>query len=457
MALVDNRAQRISMLCAMYVAQGLPWGFMLTAVISYLTDMDQPITDEQTTRLTAMIIYPWTFKLVWAPFIETMTIRSMGRRRSWIIGAELLMALSLLALIAMGDITQDITLLGWMFFMHNCFASLQDVSTDALAVDVLPPREMGLTNGLMWGSKLLGKGVGGAGMAWIISNFGFTAAVLVQFASLIVIMMFPLLLLERAGEKRLPWSRGGAVSAASEESSLRPIGEVVRDLRKGFSLPTTFLYLLFATTSVAGWGVVEVITKPLYTQDLGYSFQSYSYVVSFAVIGELIGALAGGWMADRVGRRVVMLIGFGSYGLAALVFAALPSLWDQDWFTAGYLIINPGLLAIGSVGFLSMGMQISWTRASATMFTIYMTLSNVAHVVGNELTGLLRPDEGEKFTYVETMTVAGVLMLVPLLLLPLMNANQVVQAKKLESLDDDTLLHGDIESALEDSDDAYRA
>ncbi len=61
MALSDSRAQQISMLCAMYVAQGLPWGFMANAVVSYITDTDETITDTQTGQLTAMILLPWTF------------------------------------------------------------------------------------------------------------------------------------------------------------------------------------------------------------------------------------------------------------------------------------------------------------------------------------------------------------------------------------------------------------
>ena len=46
--------------------------------------------------------------------------------------------------------------IAWVFFVHNCFASLQDVATDALAVDLLEDDERGRVNGMMWASKLLG-------------------------------------------------------------------------------------------------------------------------------------------------------------------------------------------------------------------------------------------------------------------------------------------------------------
>ena len=108
---------------------------MTIALISFLTS--RGLGDAEAGELSAIVLLPWTFKLIWAPLIDTVTIRSMGRRRPWIIGAELMMAITMLGLIYMGDLTHDLKLLGWMFFIHNCFASLQDVSTDALAVDIL--------------------------------------------------------------------------------------------------------------------------------------------------------------------------------------------------------------------------------------------------------------------------------------------------------------------------------
>ncbi|MGD9857766.1 MAG: MFS transporter, partial [Planctomycetaceae bacterium] len=298
---------------------------------------------------------------------------------------------------------QFVWLLGCMFFVHNCFASLQDVSTDALAIDVLLPAEQGRVNGLMWGSKLLGKAAGAVVMALVMSKgdaihpgWGIPAAVLVQFLLLLGIMMFPLLMLERPGDKRFPWSRPhGTASAAAGTTPVAGIRNpkfLLRDLMRGFSVLTTSALFVYGIFHVVGWGVVEIITKTLYTQQLGWTSERFSYVTGAAVLTELAGALAGGYAADRWGRRKVMLIGFGSYGALHMLFGSLPALWDQSWFTAGYLILNPGALATGSVGFLSMAMRISWTKAAATMFTIYMTLSNFGHVAGNLLVGRLRDD-----------------------------------------------------------------
>ena len=79
-------------------------------------------------QLTAMAYLPWTFKLFWGPLIDSFTFIKMGKRRPWIIFAQCGMIITLILMSAMGDLTENIILLGWMFFLHNCFASLQDLS-----------------------------------------------------------------------------------------------------------------------------------------------------------------------------------------------------------------------------------------------------------------------------------------------------------------------------------------
>ena len=174
-------------------------------------------------------------------------------------------------------------------------------------------------------------------------------------------------------------------------------------------------------------GVIEVRTKPLYTRHLKWTFEEYSYWVSAAVAAELTGAVLGGFLADIFGRRTVMTMGFGGYGLLAIVYASQPDLWLHDWFSTGYLFLNPGFIAMGAVGYNSMGMELSWTRASATMLTIYMTLSNVGHVADNRLIGRLR-DQWE-LTYRQTLFVGGLCMLLPLALILLIQPAQVDRAR----------------------------
>lgn len=427
MALTDSRWQRITMLCALYFAQGFPKGFMVTAVINYL--IDRGVSDTEVGYLTAIVVVPWTFKLAWAPLIDSVTIRSMGRRRVWIIAAELMMAASLLSMLGVGDLAERLDFLFWMFFIHNCFASLQDVATDALAVDVLQPHEHGKMNGLMWGAKSIGIAAGGWAMHIVIDAWGLEAAVAIQTAVLLLIMLLPIFILERPGEKRFPWSPGQTSGAASTEN-FRSVWSVLKDLIRGFSLVSTSMMFVFGTVCVLGWGIVEVACKTFYRNELQWESIYVSEVMSLAVAAQMVGAIVGGMLADRFGQRKIMLIGFSIYAAMHLVFGSFPGLWKIHTVTWLYLFLNPGVLIVSTVTFTAMCMKISWTRASATMFTIYMTVSNLGHAVGNAALGPLT--DTLKLSYQQVFWSAGIVTLLPLLLLPLINPDEVDAARRKE-------------------------
>ena len=76
---------------------------MLTALLSFLAS--KGLTMIESGQLTAMATLPWTFKLFWGPIIDSFTYEDMGRRRPWVLFAQLGMALTLIAMIFMGDIS----------------------------------------------------------------------------------------------------------------------------------------------------------------------------------------------------------------------------------------------------------------------------------------------------------------------------------------------------------------
>ena len=232
MNLSDNPRLRLLTLCALYVAQGIPFGFVTVALAAYLAE--QRVSVAAIGTVTAMTSLPWSFKWVWGPVIDRFGYRPMGRRRPWILLAQLLMALTIGAMLAipdfrgtatyLGGTISATTLLAGMVFLHNVFGSFQDVATDALAVDLLAEHERGKANGLMYGSSYLGTAIGGAGLVQVISYAGLQTALFVQVLLLLGIMLLPLLLRERAGEKLLPFTRGRDMSEPVANSGVRTEG-----------------------------------------------------------------------------------------------------------------------------------------------------------------------------------------------------------------------------------------
>jgi PAT family beta-lactamase induction signal transducer AmpG len=414
---------------------------MLITLPSYLS-YNYQISDSDIGSLKAIILVPWSFKLIWAPLMDSFTIRSMGRRRPWIIGSELMMALTLLGFIGIADPSQELKFILYMYFLHNCFASLQDVCTDALAVDILPPHEQGQTNGLMWASKLIGKGVGAWSLSHVINAGGLEACVAVQVLLLLAVMLIPIIFVERRGEKRFPWSVGRAASAAvgNVSNPLRVLGSVLR----AFSLTTTWVFILFTLLKLIGLGINEVLSNALYTQHLSPRWTDVEFSTAsglYATAPIIVGAVGGGYLADRYGRRLILTVGYVGYGAAVMIFASFPGLWNEGWFAMSYVLSYETLAAIGSVGFLSMAMRISWTVAAGTVFTTYMTLSNVSHVIGNWAAGPLREwliwlqggAADNLLSYQSAFWWLGIMTIVPVILLLLVKTGDVDRARAADA------------------------
>lgn len=424
MALINSKRQRTMLLCALYFAQGIPRGFMTITLISYLTG--QGVADSVAGRLSAFIAIPWAFKFVWAPVIDSVAIPSMGRRRPWIIGAELMMAITLLGFMILYDPTSDIALIGWLFFAHNCFASLQDVLSDALAIDVLPKEELGTTNGLMMASKMVGIGIGASGLALIMQDWGMRSAIIAQFLLLISIMLLPLFILERPGEKLFPWSHSRTASESLKKQTVSPL-RVLKDLQRAFGVKAIAALTAFGCLSAISEWLIEVINKPFYTKVLGWTFVKFSAVSGILLVLQFMAAIAGGWASQRIGWRPTMVLGLGTYGLLAIVFGIFNQFLVQTWFPVAFLFLPPAANAFGSVAFYSTAMRISWTRSAATVFTTMMAITSLGHVIGGWMIGPLR--DGLGLSYQGVYCLGGALMIVPLLLLLAVDPKQVDEMK----------------------------
>ena len=321
--------------------------------------------------------------------------------------------------------------LAWVFFVHNCFASLQDVATDALAVDLLDDQERGRVNGFMWTSKLLGIAVGGAGMATIIARFDLTTAVLVQVGLLLSVFVLVIAWRERPGERLMPWSKGQAQAVLTA----RPFGFFItlRELKRALSHRTTLVLVAVAGTMLIAEGLYEPVTVEFFVQELGWSAERFSQNQgTLGLLGDVVGALLGGFLCDRFGHRRIAVIGIVLMITTLLTFGLTSGYWDRPDYP--HVLLLPafkGSLAFTTVCMFSFYMKVSWTAAAATQFTLYMAMSNIGYAFGAQLNRLL-PLAGYELTFAESYLVAGLLPLIPLVLIFTFNPHGVDEHKRAD-------------------------
>ncbi|MDG2083370.1 MAG: MFS transporter [Planctomycetota bacterium] len=457
MILAQNKLVRTVMLCLLYFAQGFPYGFVLYFLLTIF--LDSGYERSEVAIISGFALLPWSFKFIWGPMIDSLRWPSLGIRRPWILFAQLGMAFTLLINERTGDLSNlspdgTITVSPWLvkffnripgsnipegstemstllfvaglFFVHNCFASLQDVATDALAVDILEENERGRVNGFMWASKLLGTAVGTYGGAVLIDNFGLNFTIQALAGMVLVIAFFVLMIRERECEKRFPWSHGRAndLSTPALRSPMIVLKELIRALSKWTTGAAVGLAIL---TSLAG-GIFIPLAADTFVNIYEWSSLEYSKLQgSYGVLGELIGAIGGGFLCDRFGRRKMAFIGGLGMGLALILFA-FQLKGFTEWSPAWIVPVFKGLVAFQTVSLFSLYMKISWTSAAATQFTLYMAVSNFGTYFGNEICRI------ESLSRFDLFLTSGVCSFIPLLLIVTLKPDQIVETASKDSV-----------------------
>lgn len=426
MNLTDNPLVRLFTLCILYVAQGIPFGFVTITFAAYLVHLGE--NELAVGSLIAMSTLPWALKWVWGPMIDRWGASAMGRRRPWILIAQLGMILSIVAMACVPEPQTHLVLFGWLVFVHNVFNSLQDVSVDALAVDLLRESERGRVNGFMYGSKFIGTFLGGACLSWVVFDEGLRPAFILLISMLLVIMLVPLFLTERSGEKLFPWSKGSATLKASEQSS-HNIFQLFGFLKRAFSLQSTLLAGLIGLTIFIAGGILAPIAKVLYIQKLHWEPTEYTNIDGgYGVFLGLAGAIVGGLLSDMFGPKriatfgcVVLAISYASFGLASPEAGIIPWFdWHDKNVVIGYILVDTWMGSMISTSLFAMYMTVSWPKVAATQFTAYMAILNLSTTIGYKFSGVV----SEAFTLPMIYVGAGILQLVVIGIFPLIDVHQ---------------------------------
>ncbi len=403
--LVDSYRARVFTLCALYIAQGIPFGFMTVTFVTFLAA--EGFSAKELALLLTLGTLPWSLKFIWGPMIDRYQYRPMGRRRPWILVAQSGMILVLTCMVLFIDPEKDIKLIAYAFLFYNIFVSIQDVSTDALAVDVLKPHEIEKVNSYMFTSKTLGALIGGAGLGTIISFTGITGALLIQIPILLVIMLVPLYMRERPGEKQFPWSPDSGLGIYDEEREKdnKTFREIASNFRIAFSLKSTRLGILLSLVLCLSYFLIPVLPL-LFVRELGWSEEKFNATKGgLILLVTMFGYIFGGMLGKRFGGKSVIIYSTLAGALISLVWGLTEGWWSSTAYLVSIWCIHTFVFAMVSMNVFSLMMRITWSEIGGTQFTTYMALMNLSAIIGYQLTDPL----ASRFDYTTLFLIAAVL------------------------------------------------
>jgi PAT family beta-lactamase induction signal transducer AmpG len=273
-------------------------------------------------------------------------------------------------------------------FAQALFASMSDVAGDGLAVEVLRIGERGLANAVMSGGQAAGNVIGGAGLSAVLAGAGFRAAAGLSLVLLLAACAPTVFLRERPGERLLPWTRGAPTLVAADGAPLALAGSARLLARSVLARPSAQALVVWIVMFFLSGGLGILMTAAA-IRDHGFRQAEYASLGAFALAPNLIGAFAGGRLADRRGRAPVAA---GALVLGAISWAGF-GLLSSQWSIKGVWIAQ-ALVAGAASGALftvltALFMDLAEPRIAATQFATYMALGNLGSVLGRASAGAL--------------------------------------------------------------------
>jgi PAT family beta-lactamase induction signal transducer AmpG len=341
---------------------------------------------------------------MWGPVIDRFQYRPMGRRRPWILIAQTGMILLLTLMVFFIDVEKDVTTIAYMFLVYNIFTSLQDVSTDALAVDILKPQELEKVNGYMFTAKTLGGMIGGAGLGTIISYTGIRGALIVQIPILLAIMMVPLYMRERPGEKLFPWSEDSNLVLDEKASRNQDFGVIIGKVKTAFSLKSTQLGILLSLFVSLSHFLIPLLPL-LFLRELDWSQERFNATKGgLVLIITMFGYLAGGYLGKKFGGKSVIIYSTTIGALVTAFWGLTESWWGSEFYLVFIWSLAEFMMAIVSISIYSLMMRITWSEVGGTQFTGYMAMMNLSAIIGYQIAAPL----SARFDYPTLFLIAAV-------------------------------------------------
>ena len=427
-ALSENTFLRYFNFIALYVAQGIPEGMTLFGIPAWMAMNGK--TPGEIGSFVAVFGLPWSFKIIVAPLMDRFTYLPMGRRRPWVLFGQLGLIASFIAMAFVPDPLNNLNLFMAAAFAVGFFGAFQDVATDGMAIDIVPVKQQARANGFMWGAKIIGTSASLALGSWLLNKYGFSSAILMLSVVVGLIMLVPIFLRERPGEKLLPWSSGTS-SPETLKMQLESWAIIFKSLYSVFSLRNSLLLGVVLFIAQGSYNYVATLLPIFTVNALGWTNIAYSqFFATASLIGGIGGMLIGGILIDKFGKKRMMNIYFFALIVLTSGLAFLKMEWNNNWFISSFMIIYQVLYVFACIGIFAIAMECCWKKVSASQFTLYMTLGNLGRIVGAKLIGPVK----EQLSWEYTIFMFAIMIALAWVLIQFLNIkNHVKHVDKLEN------------------------
>ncbi len=389
------RSRRVAVVCLLGFSSGLPLALTSGTLQAWMTVSG---VDLATIGIFTLVGIPYTWKFIWAPFMDRYVPPFLGRRRGWIAAMQMLLGAGIAIMGALNPVTMPWALAALALMVAFISAS-QDVVFDAYRADVLRPQE---------------RGIGAA-----VSVLGYRVAMLVSGA-------LALILSDQIGWQNTYWLMAALMIAAIGATLFGPEPEVqvippktlteavIEPLREFFARHGAWGLLLLIVLYKLGDAFAGSLTTAFLIRGVDFTPTEVGAInKGMGLAATLVGVVFGGMLMARLGL-FRSLLAFGILqAISNLTFMWLAAI-GKDYavmvLAVGFENLSGGM---GTAAFVALLMGMCDKRFTASQFALLSALAAVGRVYVGPASGYMVESIGWTIFFGFTFLIAlpGLLLL----------------------------------------------
>jgi PAT family beta-lactamase induction signal transducer AmpG len=335
----------------------LPFGATVGFVqvtIGY-TARQQGLGDAAIAELVAINLLPHTFKFLWAPIPDTTF-----SRRGWYLVSNILSTVTLIILGFIPVRSDTTSLLKLLIFVNSLALTFLGMSVEGLLANVVTDEQRGTASGWLQAGNLGGAGIGGGAALWLAQRIGVSGAFLIAALTL---MMCSMALLKIHEPRR-----------TRHESIAGGLRSVIADLWHTILLSRTGLLAMILCFLPVGSAAASALFAAIADRWNTSADAVALFTGLLAGIVAAIGCMAGGWLSDRMDRKIAYAVaGFLLAIVAVGMYLGPRSEAGYGIFTLSYQFAS-GVAYGAFTGFV---LEAIGRGAAATKYNALASLSNI--------------------------------------------------------------------------------
>lgn len=363
MKVFTNR--RISAVLLFGFSSGLPLALTSGTLQAWMASVD---IDIETIGIFTLVGLPYTFKFLWAPFMDRFVPPFLGRRRGWAFITQLALIAGIAGM-ALNPPNISPAVIGLIALFVAFMSASQDIVIDAYRTDILHEKERGAGAAVFVLGYRIAM-IASGGLALIMSDsigWRYTYLAMAGFMSigLIASMTSP----KPDNKIEMPRTMAEAV---------------MEPLKNFFSRESVAAVVALLVLYKLGDAYAGALSTAFLIKGMGFTVTEVGLVNKWLGMASMIlGALFGGSIMVKLGLfRSLFIFGLlqAVSNLAFMVLAAAGKSYELMIFSVVFENLSSGM---GTAAFISLLMSLCDQRYSATQYALLSSLA----VLGKYLVG----------------------------------------------------------------------